>query len=130
MKRLKLYSSALIAAVAFLSAASLPAFAGSEAGGFVYGGGSSESGGFYMSGAESNTQGILWGVGGRDSESGGVNMSGAESISGGVTRSASSTESGGATMSGSESMASVGADEENLGHYVHYYGNWKHIGDN
>ena len=129
MKRLKKSSSALIALVAFIGCSTLPALAESEAGGFVFGGGSSESGGFYMSGAESNTQHVLWGVG-SGSEAGGVNMSGAESESGGVTRSAASSESGGPTMNDAESEASYGGNEANLGRYVHYYGPWKYESDN
>ncbi|MEZ4535163.1 MAG: hypothetical protein R3D26_09215 [Cyanobacteriota/Melainabacteria group bacterium] len=104
--------------VAFLSASSA-AYAESEAGGFVIGGGS-EAGGVYGTGGENETAGVLWGEG--SSETGGANDSGAESDSGGVAASGTESESGGPEDTGAESQASYDGTNMNEGRYVQYYG--------
>ncbi|HEY9678518.1 MAG TPA: hypothetical protein V6C76_10945 [Drouetiella sp.] len=62
--------------------ASLPSFAESESGGFVWMGNQGESGGVYNSGG-SNDNTSLWGLG-NSNESGGTRGTGAGSESGGV----------------------------------------------
>ncbi|MBI1271060.1 hypothetical protein GC174_11570 [bacterium] len=104
--------------VAFLSASSA-AYAESEAGGFVIGGGS-ETGGVYGLGATNETSGVLWGEG--SSESGGANDTGAESDSGGVASSGAESETGGPSDTGAESQASYDGTNMGMGRYVQYYG--------
>ena len=80
----------------------LRAFADSEAGFFVMGGGS-ESGGVYSTGAESESGGAM--NSGSSSESGGATNSGAESESGGVFQTGAESGTGGVRAVGSETEA-------------------------
>ena len=119
-REIKVCTIALATGFALLLASNPAAFAESEAGGFVFGGGTSESGGAYMSGASAESGGPLWGA--STTESGGATDTGAESESGGVAGSASTTESGGETMTGAESEATYDGGNINYGAYVKYYG--------
>lgn len=118
-KGLKRAAGAVLVACSYALFTTGVAFADSEAGFIMVGGGESESGGPTMSGGE-NDSNVLWG--GSATESGGATDSGAESESGGATQSESATETGGATQSGAETEATFGGGESNLGKYVQYYG--------
>lgn len=88
----------------------------SEAGMFVFGGGS-ESGGFAPVGTDGSESG---GVGGSDasSESGGPSQSGAESESGGMAETGTSSESGGVAENGASSESGGPGD---LQYGIKYY---------
>jgi hypothetical protein len=110
-------------AAALISGASMasPAFADSEAGFMIMGGGS-ESGGFLpigSAGTGSESGGAT--ASGASSDSGGVFQSGAESDSGGIAEVGSSTQSGG-TDASSES-GGLDPAAHNLQYGIKYY-NW------
>ncbi len=95
--------SVALALVAFVAA---PAMAESEAGMFIFGGGS-ESGGFSPVGTGGSSESGGYYQNGASSQSGGPTMSGAESESGGMAEVGSSSESGGIYDTGASSEAST-----------------------
>ena len=111
----------LAATVLAFSLSASAAFADSESGGFIFGGGS-ESGGIYDTGASSASTG-LWGTG--ESQSGGLWDTGSESESGGLADSGAESESGGLSQTGAESESNKRQEMttiENQADYVRYYG--------
>ncbi len=97
-----------------------PAFADSESGGWVWGGGSL-SGGAVGNGASTLSGGEMGG--GEYSESGGARANGASTLSGGEMGGGEESESGGFAGSGAETESGYGGVNQTPKVYVQNY-NW------